>query len=169
FNLHVRSSSPSPPPRHSPARACGMSMAQPISPSSSDQINRARPGLVAVALRHAHIDRKIGAARERHDVIDDEAPAPILLGHLNMGRRARSPCAILLWLEALERPVNTPEIVNKLNNEITAALADPQLKARLADLGGTVIAGSPAEFGKLIADETEKWGKVIWAANIKPE
>src|SRR5262249_48242863 len=47
-------------------------------------------------------------ARERHDVIDDEAPAPILLGHLNMGRRARSPCAILVWLEALERPVNTP-------------------------------------------------------------
>src|SRR5262249_48924839 len=93
------------PPRHSPARACGMSMAQPISPSSSDQINRARPGLVAVALRHAHIARKIGAARERHDVIDDEAPAPILLGHLNMGRRARSPCAILVWLEALERPV----------------------------------------------------------------
>src|SRR5262249_18906144 len=105
FNLHVRSSSPSPPPRHSPARACGMSMAQPISPSSSDQINRARPGLVAVALGHAHIDRKIGAARERHDAIDDEAPAPILLGHLNMGRRARSPCAILVWLEALERPV----------------------------------------------------------------
>jgi len=65
-------------------------------------------------------------------------------------------------------PRNTPaEIIDKLNNEINAALADPQLKARLADLGGTVIAGSPAEFGKLIADETEKWGKVIRAANIK--
>jgi tripartite-type tricarboxylate transporter receptor subunit TctC len=67
-------------------------------------------------------------------------------------------------------PAGTPaEIVNKLNNEINAALADPPLKARLADLGGTVIAGSPADFGKLIADETEKWGKVIRAANIKPE
>ena len=67
-------------------------------------------------------------------------------------------------------PTGTPaEIVNKLNNEINAALADPQLKARLADLGGTVIAGSPSDFGRLIADETEKWGKVIRAANIKPE
>jgi tripartite-type tricarboxylate transporter receptor subunit TctC len=67
-------------------------------------------------------------------------------------------------------PRNTPaEIIDKLNNEINAALADPQLKARFADLGGTVLAGSPADFGKLIADETEKWGKVIRAANIKPE
>ena len=67
-------------------------------------------------------------------------------------------------------PKNTPaEIVEKLNKEINAALADPNMKARLADLGGTALAGSPADFGKLIADETEKWGKVIRAANIKPE
>ena len=67
-------------------------------------------------------------------------------------------------------PRNTPaEIVDKLNKEINAGLADPKIKARLADLGGTVLAGSPADFGKLIADETEKWGKVIRAANIKPE
>ena len=67
-------------------------------------------------------------------------------------------------------PKNTPaEIVDKLNKEINAGLADPKIKARLADLGGTVLAGSPADFGKLIADETEKWGKVIRAANIKPE
>ena len=67
-------------------------------------------------------------------------------------------------------PKNTPaEIVDKLNKEINAALADPKMKARLADLGGTVLAGSPADFGKLIADETEKWGKVIRAANIKAE
>ena len=59
--------------------------------------------------------------------------------------------------------------LNKLNKEINAALADPKMKARLADLGGTVLAGSPADFGKLIAEETEKWGKVIRAANIKPE
>ena len=59
-------------------------------------------------------------------------------------------------------PKNTPaEIIEKLNKEINAALADPKMKARLADLGGTVLAGSPADFGKLIADETEKWGKVI--------
>ena len=61
------------------------------------------------------------------------------------------------------------EIVDKLNKEINAALADPKIKARLADLGGTVLDGSPADFGKLIADDTEKWGKVIRAANIKPE
>jgi tripartite-type tricarboxylate transporter receptor subunit TctC len=61
------------------------------------------------------------------------------------------------------------QIVEKLNTEINASLAEPKIKARLADLGGAVLALSPAEFGKLIADETEKWGKVIRAANIKPE
>jgi tripartite-type tricarboxylate transporter receptor subunit TctC len=67
-------------------------------------------------------------------------------------------------------PKNTPaEIVDKLNREINAGLADPKIKARLADLGGEVLALSPADFAKLIAEETEKWGKVIRAANIKPE
>jgi tripartite-type tricarboxylate transporter receptor subunit TctC len=67
-------------------------------------------------------------------------------------------------------PKNTPaEIVDKLNRGINAALADPQMKARLADLGGSVLPGSPADFGKLIAEETEKWAKVIRAANIKAE
>ena len=67
-------------------------------------------------------------------------------------------------------PRNTPaEIIDKLNREINAALADPKMKARLADLGATGLAGSPADFGKLIADETEKWGNVIRAANIKAE
>jgi tripartite-type tricarboxylate transporter receptor subunit TctC len=67
-------------------------------------------------------------------------------------------------------PKNTPaEIVDKLNKEINAGLADPRLKRRFADLGATVFPGSPADFGKLIAEETEKWGKVIRAANIKAE
>jgi tripartite-type tricarboxylate transporter receptor subunit TctC len=67
-------------------------------------------------------------------------------------------------------PKGTPiEIVENLNKEINAGLADPKIKAQLADLGGAVLALSPAEFGKLIADETEKWGKVIRAANIKPQ
>jgi tripartite-type tricarboxylate transporter receptor subunit TctC len=71
--------------------------------------------------------------------------------------------------QGLGAPRNTPaEIVDKLNKEINAALSDPKIKARLADLGGTVLSGSPADFGRLIADETEKWGKVIRAANIKP-
>ena len=65
-------------------------------------------------------------------------------------------------------PRNTPaEIVDKLNKEINAGLADPKIKGRLADLGSTPFPGSPADFGKLIADETEKWGEVIRAANIK--
>jgi tripartite-type tricarboxylate transporter receptor subunit TctC len=70
----------------------------------------------------------------------------------------------------LGAPKNTPgEIIDKLNKEINAALADARMKARLAELGGTVIAGSSAAFGELIADETEKWAKVIRAANIKAE
>jgi tripartite-type tricarboxylate transporter receptor subunit TctC len=65
-------------------------------------------------------------------------------------------------------PKNTPtEIVDKLNKEVNAALADPNMKTRLADLGGTTLAGSPADFGKLIADEIEKWGKVVKFAGIK--
>ncbi len=67
-------------------------------------------------------------------------------------------------------PRQTPaEIVAKLNAEINAALADPAMKTRLADIGGEALSGSPADFGKLIAAETEKWGKVVRAANIKPE
>jgi tripartite-type tricarboxylate transporter receptor subunit TctC len=67
-------------------------------------------------------------------------------------------------------PKATPaEIVQKLNKEINAGLADPKMTARFADLGGTVLPGSPADFGKLIADETEKWAKVIKTANIKPD
>ena len=67
-------------------------------------------------------------------------------------------------------PRATPAaIVDKLNQETNAALADPRIKARLAELGGIVLAGSPADFGKLIAAETEKWAKVIKFAGIKPE
>jgi tripartite-type tricarboxylate transporter receptor subunit TctC len=67
-------------------------------------------------------------------------------------------------------PKNTPvEIIQTLNREINAGLADPKMKARLADLGGTLLPGSPADFGKFIADEREKWGKVVKFAGIKPE
>ncbi|TMJ91398.1 MAG: tripartite tricarboxylate transporter substrate binding protein [Alphaproteobacteria bacterium] len=62
-----------------------------------------------------------------------------------------------------------PEIIDKLNNEINAALADPNVKARLADLGGMLIAGSPADFGKLVAAETEKWAKVIKDGGVSLE
>jgi tripartite-type tricarboxylate transporter receptor subunit TctC len=72
--------------------------------------------------------------------------------------------------QGIGAPRNTPtEIVTRLNREINAGLADPKMKARFVDLGGMVMLGSPADFGKVIADETEKWGKVIRAANIKAE
>jgi tripartite-type tricarboxylate transporter receptor subunit TctC len=67
-------------------------------------------------------------------------------------------------------PKGTPsEIVDKLNAEINAAFADPKINARLTELGGMVLAGSAADFGKLIADETEKWGKVVKFAGAKPD
>src|SRR5262249_14861947 len=65
-------------------------------------------------------------------------------------------------------PKATPiQIIDKLNKEINAALDDPQLKARLGDIGGTPLLGSPAHFGKMIADETEKWGRVVNCAGAR--
>jgi tripartite-type tricarboxylate transporter receptor subunit TctC len=70
----------------------------------------------------------------------------------------------------LAAPRNTPaEIVDRLNKEINAALADPKMRARFADIGGEPLPGAPAAFGSLIAAETEKWGKVVRAAGLKPE
>jgi tripartite-type tricarboxylate transporter receptor subunit TctC len=67
-------------------------------------------------------------------------------------------------------PKTTPAaIIDKLNSVINAVIADPKMQARLADLGGTVMSGSPADFGRFIADETDKWGKVIKSAGIKLE
>ena len=67
-------------------------------------------------------------------------------------------------------PRNTPaEIIEKLNKEINAGLSDPKLRTRLAEGANTVLAGSPADLGKFIGDETEKWAKVIKSAGIRPE
>jgi tripartite-type tricarboxylate transporter receptor subunit TctC len=67
-------------------------------------------------------------------------------------------------------PRNTPaEIVDKLNREINATLVEPAIKARLADMGATLLPGSPADFGKLIAEETEKWGKVVKFSGAKAD
>jgi tripartite-type tricarboxylate transporter receptor subunit TctC len=72
--------------------------------------------------------------------------------------------------QGLGAPRNTPlEIIDRLNREINAGLADPRIKARIADLGNAPLVLSPAEYGKLLAEETEKWAKVIRAANIKAE
>ena len=75
----------------------------------------------------------------------------------------------MAW-QGVGAPRNTPaDVISTLNQAINAGLASPVVKARLADLGMRVLSGSPGDFGKLIADETEKWGKVIRAANIKAE
>jgi tripartite-type tricarboxylate transporter receptor subunit TctC len=116
---------------------------------------------------------------------------PASVGHLKEGRLRGLAVTTLTRAEALPdlptvadflpgyeaiswygiaAPKDTPaEVVDKLNKEINAGLADPKLKTRLAELGGTVMAGSPADFGKFIAAETEKWGKVVKAANMKAE
>ena len=93
----------------------------------------------------------------------DSLPGVPTIGEFVPGYEASS-------LFGLGAPRNTPtQIIDKLNKEINAALADPEFKARLAHLDGTALDGSPAAFGKLIADETEKWGRVIKLANIKPD
>ena len=116
---------------------------------------------------------------------------PSLIGHLQVGRLRALAVTTAVRADALPDipPIGdflpgfeasfwaglgvaagTPaEIINKLNGQINAGLADPKMTARLRDLGGTPLAGSPSDFGKLIANETEKWGKVIRTANIKPE
>jgi tripartite-type tricarboxylate transporter receptor subunit TctC len=73
------------------------------------------------------------------------------------------------WYGIVVTKATPTQIVEKLNKEINAALADPNMKKRLTDLGCAVFSGSPADFGKFIADETEKWGKVVRAANIKAD
>jgi tripartite-type tricarboxylate transporter receptor subunit TctC len=93
----------------------------------------------------------------------DELPGLPAIAELVPGYEATG------W-QGLSAPKGTPiEIVDKLNQEINAGLAQPAMKARLAEQGGEALAGSPADFGKLIADDTQKWGKVIRAANIKAE
>jgi tripartite-type tricarboxylate transporter receptor subunit TctC len=98
-------------------------------------------------------------AATRLDVLPDVPP----IGDFVPGYEASG------W-NGIGAPANTsPEIIAVLNSEVNAALADPTIKGRLSDLGYTVFASSPAEFGRYVVEYTEKWGKVIRAANIKPE
>ena len=93
----------------------------------------------------------------------DEMPDIPTVGEFVLGYEASA------WF-GVGAPKNTPsQIIDKLNEAINAGLADPKIKFRLADLGGTPLVGSPAEFGKLIADETEKWGKVVKFTGIKAD
>ena len=110
----------------------------------------------------------IKAGRLRALAVTTETRSPILPDIPTVGEFVRGYEASIWY--GVGAPNGTPiEIVEKLNNEINASLADAKNKARLADLGGEVLALTPAEFGKLIADETEKWGNVIRALNIKAE
>jgi len=118
-----------------------------VTPSSTPQIRagKLRPLAVTTATR-AHVLPEI-------PVMGDFVPGYEASAWLGFGAPKDTPAAI----------------VAMLNREVNAGLADPTIKARIADLGGTVLAVSPAEFGKLFADETEKWGKVVKFAGIKPE
>ena len=72
--------------------------------------------------------------------------------------------------QSMAAPKNTPvALIDRLNHEINAALSDPVMKAKFAEIGGEPLAGSPSEFGGLIAEETEKWGKVVKFTGLKPE
>ena len=117
------------------------------------------PGVVTEHIKAGKLCGVAVTAATRSDVLPD-LPT---VGSIVAGYDATT------WF-GIGAPKNMPsEIVDKLNKEINVALANPKINAQLTDLGGTSLTLSPAEFGKLIADDTEKWAKVIRAANIKPE
>src|SRR5262249_29492354 len=108
----------------------------------------------------------IRAGTLRHMAVNTATRAKALPDIPPMGQFVPNYEASAVW--GIGAPRNTPtEIIDKLNKEVNAALDDPKMKARLADLGGMPLPGSPVQFGRLIAEEAEKWGKVIRAANIK--
>jgi tripartite-type tricarboxylate transporter receptor subunit TctC len=110
----------------------------------------------------------IGAGRLRALAVATATRSPVLPGIPTLGEFV--PGYEASGWQGIGAPKNTPsDIIDKLNKDINACIADPKLKARLADLGTTPLAGSPADFGRFIADETEKWSKVIRTANIKAE
>jgi tripartite-type tricarboxylate transporter receptor subunit TctC len=71
------------------------------------------------------------------------------------------------WYGVVAPRETPPDVIGRLNSEINAGIAEPGMQARFAEIGGIVFGGAPAAFGKLIADDTEKWGKVIRAANVR--
>jgi tripartite-type tricarboxylate transporter receptor subunit TctC len=117
--------------------------------------------------QHDHVDRVHQEREVAGPCGDDCSAIGIAAGPPNRRRFRVYEASAVVGIAA---PKRTPaEIVDRLNREINAALVDPKVKARLADLGGTVLALSPADYGKLNAAEIEKWAKVVKFANIKPE
>ena len=122
-------------------------------------IAKLRPSMYPPSFRPFRIDLNCQSMATRSEALPD-VPT---VGDFVPGFEASA-------LQGIGAPKSTPsEIVDKLNMEINAGLADSKLRARLADLGGTVIPGSPADFGKLVAEEIEKWGKVVRFSGAKPE
>jgi tripartite-type tricarboxylate transporter receptor subunit TctC len=110
----------------------------------------------------------IRAGRLRALAVTTATRSPVLPDIPTVGEFVAGYEAITFY--GIGAPKGTPgDIIDRLNKEINSGLADSKLKARLADLGGTPFAGPQGDFGKLIADETEKWGKLIRALNIKVE
>jgi tripartite-type tricarboxylate transporter receptor subunit TctC len=110
----------------------------------------------------------IKAGRLRPLGVTSTAPSPLLAEVPTVGDFVPG-YEVSNWF-GFGMPRHTPEeIINDLNRAVNEGLADPKLKERLASLGGTMLPGSPADFGRLIAEETAKWGKVIRTAHIKPE
>jgi tripartite-type tricarboxylate transporter receptor subunit TctC len=108
-------------------------------------------------------------AGKLHALAVTRAARELLLPDVPMLAEFVPECEMSFWV-GIGAPKNTPAaIVEKLNNEISASLADPRLKQRIAELGGTVFMRAPRELGKFVVDYTDKWAKVIRAANIKAE
>src|SRR5579863_9667308 len=110
----------------------------------------------------------VKAGRLRALAVTTAARSPVLPDTPSVGEFVPG-YEVSSWYGISARKGTPAEVINKINKENNAGLADPTLKSRLAALGGIPIAGSPDDFGKLVADETEKWAKVIRTANIKPE
>jgi tripartite-type tricarboxylate transporter receptor subunit TctC len=110
----------------------------------------------------------IRSGKLRALAVTTAARSPVLPGVPAVGEFVAG-YEVSTWYGLCARAGTPAGVIDRINKEVNAALSDPAMKARLADLGGIPIAGSPADFGKLIANETDKWAKVIRAANIKPE
>ena len=127
-----------------------------------------RKGDVALQVRQQRPDQR--DALDRQDLADvEEADLGIAGRDLRhaAGKRINQGC---LRLDGIGAPKSTPaDVIERLNRETNAVLADPKMKARLAELGASVLSGSPADFGKLIVDETAKWAKVVKLSGVKPD